>query len=97
MDHVQDALEGTPVVDPKLLALLDEHTMLLQQLAPVLRKVGPLHAQRGSVNHDRSVKRRMLRVQLAKCEADIVAHCHFLFPRIPLHAATQVHASASQG
>lgn len=60
-------------MDPELLGMALDRKRMLEQLAPLLRRVGPSHDNRSELNHANSIKRKELRRELKKNAAIIAA------------------------
>lgn len=67
--------------DPTLMGLVLDRRRLLRQLAHVLRRVGPNHPQRATINKKRRRQRLELRHAVRNIELRIAARCdQLVFP-----------------
>lgn len=61
--------------DPTLMGFLLDRRRVLRQLAAVLRRVGPNHPDRATINRKRRKRRLELRKDLRGLELAIAARC----------------------
>jgi hypothetical protein len=68
-------------MDPVLMGLVLDRRRLLRQLAHVLRRVGPNHPQRATINTKRRRQRLELKHAIRNVELRIAARCdRLVFP-----------------
>lgn len=65
--------------DTQLNGLLIDRLRLQQQLAPVLRRVGPTHPDRAKINKKRAIQRKAVKKKLRVNANAIAARCMELF------------------